>query len=693
MAQQIFNDGSSGDVVIRSGPPASGGGGGSWGGGFGGNRVGASGAFVGVSKKRSRARALARQADRQAKEQQRIQAAAAAAHAQEQARLLTRQQTLAAMQASHVIARAAIDQNYAARAEHLGAVTDQEIRAKRGPGIGVPSSERWQLHSIERQRSLIDELVAQKAAALEANNHVAQAFDGFDPLTRTPDDYLARLGQFGDALAQGHQVWENSYTAAAEARLLAAQISALHDKSNALLKEHAAWVERLAAWEKLRQVAEQRDARIRFKQQTDAQARLERVRQANTLSVPIAPSTTALSMLVNPRGLWVAGAADGLAAGMSRAVAALAPLAGALGTLTAGQVAIFAGGMVIPSELGNGELTPEQRQRLYHAVVVPAQALELHDVSELQAIADTGGSVEMEYRAKTLETPEGTAVIVTRTGGEVDTQVPVLNATLDPLTDRYTVEVPGSPARHLEFMPQTTADANATAPSGAALTEPQLLEIPPGVDWRIQDCVVCVPGLEPVYVSFNAAPLGSGVVTGTGQPATSDWRKSATQASGAAIPTQIGDVFRGREFTSFAGFDQALWQTLGEDRVLASSFNELNRKRIEQGFAPYAPKSTWIDENREFELRYEERAPFWDDALNLDKISIKTPASAGGWLGIVPAVTPWPIPPTSSWKPLQPPGGGTAGFDGVTCGTCRPVGLSRQYGHPGPTANRDVSGC
>jgi len=262
MAQQIFNDGSSGDVVIRSGPPASGGGGGSWGGGFGGNRVGASGAFVGVSKKRSRARALARQADRQAKEQQRIQAAAAAAHAQEQARLLTRQQTLAAMQASHVIARAAIDQNYAARAEHLGAVTDQEIRAKRGPGIGVPSSERWQLHSIERQRSLIDELVAQKAAALEANNHVAQAFDGFDPLTRTPDDYLARLGQFGDALAQGHQVWENSYTAAAEARLLAAQISALHDKSSTLLKEHAAWVERLAAWEKLRQVAEQRDARI-----------------------------------------------------------------------------------------------------------------------------------------------------------------------------------------------------------------------------------------------------------------------------------------------------------------------------------------------------------------------------------------------------------------------------------------------
>lgn len=55
MAQRIFNDGSSGDVVIRSGPPASGGGSGGGLGGAG-NRVGASGNFGGVSNRRKKAR-------------------------------------------------------------------------------------------------------------------------------------------------------------------------------------------------------------------------------------------------------------------------------------------------------------------------------------------------------------------------------------------------------------------------------------------------------------------------------------------------------------------------------------------------------------------------------------------------------------------------------------------------------------
>lgn len=116
------------------------------------------------------------------------------------------------------------------------------------------------------------------------------------------------------------------------------------------------------------------------------------------------------------------------------------------------------------------------------------------------------------------------------------------------------------------------------------------------------------------------------------------------------------DQFRGREFKSFGAFDEALWRTLGENRLLASSFEALNKKRIEHGFAPYAPKNTWVGENREFELRYQERPEFWDDPFNLDQIRIKTPQSAGGWLGVVPAVVPWPIPPVSSWTPLVPPG-------------------------------------
>jgi hypothetical protein len=30
-----------------------------------------------------------------------------------------------------------------------------------------------------------------------------------------------------------------------------------------------------------------------------------------------------------------------------------------------------------------------------------------------------------------------------------------------------------------------------------------------------------------------------------------------------------------------------VWQTLGEQRVLVSRFDEVNKRRVEQGFAPY----------------------------------------------------------------------------------------------------------
>jgi hypothetical protein len=121
---------------------------------------------------------------------------------------------------------------------------------------------------------------------------------------------------------------------------------------------------------------------------------------------------------------------------------------------------------------------------------------------------------------------------------------------------------------------------------------------------------------------------------------------------------QFGDQFRGREIPSFSAFDEALWRTVGEHPALVAEFDEVNKKRIEQGFAPYAPKSAWVGERREFELRYQERAELGANPFNLDKISITTPQSTQGRLGITPAVLPWPIRPVGggTWTPLVPPG-------------------------------------
>jgi hypothetical protein len=658
MAQNTFNDGSSGSVVIRSGPPASGGGSG---GGFGGGG-GVSGGFGKTSKGKRKARKRAIEADRNAKEHASAQAAAQAqaeaAQAQEQARVQARHQQLAGWAQRHTAVRVEVDQRFAARSAQLAPTLEQEVLAVRRPPDSH-STERLQLHTITKEKNGIDGLIARKTAELNAKNAVARSFDGHDPLTRTVNDYRARLEQFGEALVHGHQTWENAYNAAHEARLLSAQISALTGKSNALARHHAeqtiVWREREAVWERNRQYAEQREARVRFKQQVDEDARVERVRHANTLTAPVTSVAAGGGMFLTRESVLVA---QDVAAALERAVQAAIDTLIDAGRIVARTGPVFVTAMFYSPTLGNGELTAEQRRRLFQGIGVPVQALGLTDSRALQSIADAGGSVEVAYRLKPEAVPEGTAIIVTGTGGEVDARVPVINAVLDPLTGVYSAEVPGLPPRLLQFTPESTPQVATSGQASLAVMTPQIQDIPAGVDLRIQDCIVCVPGLSPMYMSFNLRPMGSGIVTGTGQPATYDWWKAASQAQGAAIPAQIGDQFRGREIQSFSAFDEALWRTVGEQPVLVAKFDEVNKKRIAQGFAPYAPKSTWVGERREFELRYQERVELGANPFNLDKISITTPQSTQGRLGITPAVLPWPIRHVGggTWTPLVPPG-------------------------------------
>jgi hypothetical protein len=653
MAQQIHNDGSSGSVVIRSGPPASSGGSG---GGFGGGG-GVSGGFGKTSKNKQKARRRAIEADRQKKQKEREQAEAAQAQAQEQARVQALHQFLAGLAQRHDAIRAEVDRRFADKAGQLASSLEHEISAARRPP-NSDSSERWQLYLITKEKNEIDGLTTRKTAELNAKNAVARSFDGHDPFARTSNDYLTRLGQFGQALNDGHQIWENAYNAAHEARLLTSQINALTDKSNALARHHAeqtvVWREREAVWEAQRQYAEQREARVRFKQQADEDVRVERVRQANTLTIPVT-SVAAGGMVLTRDGAFVARqAAAVLEAAVQSAVSTLIDF----GRIAAKTGPVFVTAMVYSPTLGNSELSVEQRRRLFQAVAIPAQALGLSDGRALQSIADSGGSVEAAYRLKPEAVSEGTAIIAVATGDEIDADVPVINAVLDPLTGFYNAKIPGFPTRHLQFAPGAAAQAATTSQAGLAKLTPQIQHIPVGVDLRIQDCIVCVPGLPPTYLSFNQPPMGSGVVTGSGQPATADWWKTARKVTGAAIPTQIGDQFRGREINSFGAFDETLWRTLGEHPALTAQFDEVNKKRIEQGFAPYAPKSTWVGERREFELRYQELAELGETPFNLDKISITTPQSTRGQLGITPAVLPWPINPVGvgTWTPLVPPG-------------------------------------
>ncbi|PTT32200.1 S-type pyocin domain-containing protein [Pseudomonas sp. HMWF021] len=684
MAQNNFNDGTSGSVVIRTGPPASGGGSG---GGFGGGG-GVSGGFGKVSKSKQKARARAKAAHRQKQQQEQAEAAAqaqaqaaqaqaAAAQVQEQARHQALMQFLAGLAQRHDAIRAEIDRRFAEKAGQLSTSLEQEVLASRRPP-NSDDSERWQLYLITKEKGEIDGLLARKSAELDAKNAAARSFDGHDPLTRLSHDYLTRLGQFGQALDDGHRIWESAYTAAHEARLLTSQIQTLRERSAALARHHAeqtvVWRAREAVWEAQRQYAAQREARVRFKQKADEDARVSRTRQANTLTVPMSSMTHGAMVLTRSGALVAQQAGALIEAGVRQAIKHL-PLA----MLVPHPSTVLIGGLVYSPTLGDGELTPEQRRRLFQSVAVPAQTLGLPDEQALRSIADSGGSVEMPYRLKPEAVAQGTAVIAVTTGNEISASVPVINAVLDPLTGNYTAEVPGSPPRHLQFTPDASITKEVPSQGRIALLPPVVQDLPKGVDLRIQDCIICVPGTAPMYLSFNLPPLGAGVVTGNGQPATADWWNTVSRSTGAAIPSQIGDQLRGREIQSFGAFDQVLWQTLGEQPALTSQFDEVNKKRVEQGFAPYAPKSTWVGERREFELRFEDDASVGANPFNLDRVSIVAPQSVHGRRGVLPAVQPWPIPPVGigTWTPLVPPGSEHLGP------TTTPISPSTPTAYPG----------
>lgn len=314
-------------------------------------------------------------------------------------------------------------------------------------------------------------------------------------------------------------------------------------------------------------------------------------------------------------------------------------------------------------ELGNGELTPEQRRRLFQGVGVSAAAVGLPDNVNLQAIAASGGTVPLSTRIRPTLIERGTELNVVSTGGAIPAGVPVINGVYDPLSDTYKAQTPGSYPKHLVFSPPAAEHSSTNVPGDVAplelfTTDAQPVDIPLGVDTGINDCIVCFPaetGIAPQYFSFGNEMRGAGAVIGQGVTASKGWWKTATAGQGIAIPEQVGNQIRYREFKSTDAFDKATWRAIAQNPVLSQPFDEINRKRMARGFAPYAPKSTWVGERREFEFRNSKAANDAGIFFNLDQLSITSPNSTHGVPRLVPTFLPWPVS-SGTWTPLIPPG-------------------------------------
>lgn len=666
MAINTLGDNSTGDVVITPGSSGSNGGGGGFfsiggGGGFGGG-------FGGSSRRRRKKRARARAAAlaRAKAEEQARQAAAAAARTEAMAQ--AHRQRVDAYSQAREGRRTQLDAHFAGQAKGLAQALQNEINAaRRRPEHD--GSERWQLYLITKARNETLGLIAAKQLEQAQRQALANAFAD---VGMAADVYAERLAGLTSAeqMQQLHRDWEAAYVAAQETRLLDSAIEQLTQRAGALASEHVQqgeqWRAREAKWAREAQYAEQREARVRYKQQSGEDRRRQRLKEAATFSAPVA-AAPAGGVLLSQAGAQVA---VDLAAAIEQAIVNAAKEAVRVAAIRAGQtLSLTATAMLYSPTLGNGELTDAQRRRHLEGLGVRADLLGVAPGQDLRAIANAGGSARLSHRIKIEHLPGGSAIAVTSTGAEVKPEVRVRNGIFDPVTETYRVAAETPTGKSIVL---GSAAVPGEAPAGGRMLAlvPEATAIGAGVDLRFDDCIVCIPGQPPQYFSFTVPPAGTGIVSGKGQVADSKWWSASTAATGVAVPAQVGNQLRGRVFTGLPAFESAVWRAVGADLGLLGQFDELNQRRILSGFAPIAPKASWSGARREFELRHAAPAGVESGLYNLDQLRIHKPANTQSFLTVVQPFKPWFASsvalafdasmvqgqPPRTWTPLSAPG-------------------------------------
>jgi hypothetical protein len=95
-----------------------------------------------------------------------------------------------------------------------------------------------------------------------------------------------------------------------------------------------------------------------------------------------------------------------------------------------------------------------------------------------------------------------------------------------------------------------------------------------------------------------------GVASGYGEPVVGRWLEGAAQGEGAAIPSQIADQLRGKEFKSFRVFRETFWKTLVADTELAIWFDPGSLKEMSNGRSPFVKRDNRVGKRVKFELHH-----------------------------------------------------------------------------------------
>ncbi|MBX8493559.1 S-type pyocin domain-containing protein [Pseudomonas cichorii] len=598
-------------------------------GGFGpdsGSIGGFSGGFGGNSRKRARKRAKAiaqHRANLQAQAQQQAAAhAQAQAQAEQQARAQAHAQAQAAEQARAQAAaaqaqreqayrqtisdfiqtqqtvRSDLAQRYDQTAPELPTALLGEIQSDLEPLAANPTRQQL-AELILQEKSRINYLLARKQAELEQRN-LKMLAQGEALSVTTPEQYRHYLESRsqGDPqrAQQAHQVWTDAVSNVHEARLLAESVAFLEQRSTELSERHA------------------RMSQARQDNASSPRAGAERLWSA------IAASNTPGSLPTPAEGLEKAGQ-----------IAKEIFIRTAISRLKLNPGVALA---LYSPTLGNAELTPT-------VVASPASQLNLPSQVDMEYVASVNGSIDVPHRLVMEDDgQQSVAKWVVADGVNVGTKVRVRNFTYNAQNNTYEFIRDGDTQPALVWTPiEQPADSSTRFPG-----QKPVLPVDPGVDVSPQgtrvdelpsfvndnpdDYILVFPpgsGLPDTYLLFKDPRTIPGVATGYGKPVAGIWLGENTRAQGAPIPSQIADQLRGREFSSFDKFREALWETVARSPELKKQFNGRNTLELELKNAPFTKVEDQIGGRKKFEVHHVDEVARGGAVYDIDNMTILTP--------------------------------------------------------------------
>lgn len=373
-----------------------------------------------------------------------------------------------------------------------------------------------------------------------------------------------------------------------------------------------------------------------------AEAQILRVAQAQALEQVLAGRAYPIPGAAAAAGpvLTLVGSSLAISSEVTLAIQAAlrAAVAMAIESLTAVAVPTLAGfaALLYSPKLANGEL-PER-----YAFSTPLSELAPIQHHDFHAIAAADGFVDLPVRLTSQATVDSQSeiLVINIDGVTHPSKVRVVPVTYDAQQNLYIATTEQTPPRTLTWTPvvqpgnsSTALPAEPPAPpvyTGASVTpiEGRIDPFPEITADSFDDYVFVFPidsGLPPLYVMFRDRREDPGVALGMGAPVSGVWTDAASKGEGAAIPSQIADQLRGREFRNFRKFREAFWKAVAGDPILSQQFNLRNRVRMENGRSAYVRKAEKIGARIKYELHHKHFVSLNGQVYDIDNITLTTP--------------------------------------------------------------------